>query len=449
MPCVPFALAPPRERAIDPRLVSRTVGVPETNERFRLVVVLLVAVLVDLGVRVYDLHDSDAYAVGGPPRARRRFRSGTFRARSERRSSTTSPGSSSRSQSASRWATIGSSCARYSTRRRSCSRSCGRSRPSPSSRPVFLFFDIGTPMIRFVIVYAAAWVDPREHAVRRPRSRSHAPRCREHIGRRACWRLARVTLPAALPSIVGLDQVGTDRAPVGVTAEYLTLTGGIGAHLQQKQNAGELPEMYAAVVLIAPFWAATINVVFRATGAARRLLGRGGAGRVALRSTLERVGRRFLGVVVFVGVLVICVGLRRAGSFLDAPGERRAGRRLARLAHQGLSRGRGGEPGGGSPSIRDRRGSWNSAIGPHGSPLAVRRARAARRAYARDSADRDPTSDTARPSPVSMLITPGVGLPARACAWCSAPPTVGSGSASTPRCCPSGLRPSAGYRRWP
>jgi len=154
--------------------------------------------------------------------------------------------------------------------------------PAVALIPVaYLFFDLGTPMIRFVIAYAAVWpilvntlygvhgVDRMHHDVARTSG----------VGRPG--RLVRVTLPAALPSIwTGIRVSAPIALLVGVTAEYLTLTGGIGAYLQQKQNAGELPEMYAAVVLTALLGYA-INVVLKATG--RRVVFWGGEERVAWR----------------------------------------------------------------------------------------------------------------------------------------------------------------------
>jgi NitT/TauT family transport system permease protein len=154
--------------------------------------------------------------------------------------------------------------------------------PAVALIPVaYLFFDLGTPMIRFVIAYAAVWpiLVNTLYGVRGGDRMFHDVARTSGVGRPG--RLVRVTLPAALPSIwTGIRVSAPIALLVGVTAEYLTLTGGIGAYLQQKQNAGELPEMYAAVVLTA-LLGYTINVVLRATG--RRVVFWAGEERVAWR----------------------------------------------------------------------------------------------------------------------------------------------------------------------
>ena len=154
--------------------------------------------------------------------------------------------------------------------------------PAVALIPVaYLFFDLGTPMIRFVIAYAVVWpiLVNTLYGVRGVDRMLHDVARTSGVGRPG--RLVRVTLPAALPSIwTGIRVSAPIALLVGVTAEYLTLTGGIGAYLQQKQNAGELPEMYAAVVLTAVL-GYTINVVLRVTG--RRVVFWGGEERVAWR----------------------------------------------------------------------------------------------------------------------------------------------------------------------
>jgi len=154
--------------------------------------------------------------------------------------------------------------------------------PAVALIPVaYLFFDLGTPMIRFVIAYAAVWpiLVNTLYGVRGGDRMLHDVARTSGVGRPG--RLARVTLPAALPSIwTGIRVSAPIALLVGVTAEYLTLTGGIGSYLQQKQNAGELPEMYAAVVLTAVLGYA-INVVLKATG--RRVMFWASEERVAWR----------------------------------------------------------------------------------------------------------------------------------------------------------------------
>jgi NitT/TauT family transport system permease protein len=138
--------------------------------------------------------------------------------------------------------------------------------PAVALIPVaFLFFDLGTPLIRFVIAYAAVWpiLINTLYGVRGADRLLLDVARTSGLGRGA--RLARVTVPAALPSIATGIRVSAPIAlVVGVTAEYLMLTGGIGSYMQQQQIAGRLPEMYAAILLTA-LLGYTINVLLRAT----------------------------------------------------------------------------------------------------------------------------------------------------------------------------------------
>jgi NitT/TauT family transport system permease protein len=138
--------------------------------------------------------------------------------------------------------------------------------PAVALIPVaFLFFDLGTPLIRFVIAYAAVWpiLINTLYGVRGSDRLLLDVARTSGVGR--VGRLLRVTLPAAAPSIASGIRVGAPIAlVVGVTAEYLLLTGGIGSYMQQQQNAGLLPEMYAAIVLTA-LLGYTINVALRAS----------------------------------------------------------------------------------------------------------------------------------------------------------------------------------------
>jgi NitT/TauT family transport system permease protein len=242
-------------------------------------VVVCVAVLAEVGIRVYDLHDS----VAAP--------SDTLRALVEELSSGTLSGE------------IGTTLERYlvgfalaiavgvtlgvvigSSRALLDASSVVievlRPIPALALIPVaYLFFDLGTPMIRFVIAYAALWpiLVNTLYGVRGTDRMLHDVARTSGVGR--VGSLVRVTLPAALPSIwTGIRVSAPIALLVGVTAEYLTLTGGIGSYLQEKENAGELPEMYAAVVLTA-LLGYTINVVLRATR--RRVVFWAGEERVA------------------------------------------------------------------------------------------------------------------------------------------------------------------------
>jgi ABC-type nitrate/sulfonate/bicarbonate transport system permease component len=72
-----------------------------------------------------------------------------------------------------------------------------------------------------------------------------------------------VTLPGAAPSIATGVRISASVALlVGVTAEFLAASDGIGAYMQRQQSAFQLPELYAAVVLVGLLGYA-VNVVLR------------------------------------------------------------------------------------------------------------------------------------------------------------------------------------------
>ena len=115
-----------------------------------------------------------------------------------------------------------------------------------------LFLGLGTPTIRFVVAYAAVWpiLVNTLYGVRGADRMLHDVARTSGVGR--AGRLVRVTLPAALPSIATGIRVSAPIALlVGVTAEWVTFSGGIGSYMRQQQDAFELPEMYAAIVLTA------------------------------------------------------------------------------------------------------------------------------------------------------------------------------------------------------
>lgn len=137
--------------------------------------------------------------------------------------------------------------------------------PAISLIPVALvFFGLGTSMYRFVVAYAVVWpifintlygvrgVDRMLHDVARTSG----------VG----WvgRLVRVTLPAALPSIAtGLRLGAAGALIVTVTTEFVQGTDGVGSYMERQQFAGNLDELYAAVVLTALLGYA-INLALRA-----------------------------------------------------------------------------------------------------------------------------------------------------------------------------------------
>jgi ABC-type nitrate/sulfonate/bicarbonate transport system permease component len=113
-----------------------------------------------------------------------------------------------------------------------------------------LAFGLGVPTVRFVVAYAAAWpiLLNTLYGVRGVDRMLHDVARTSGVGRTG--RLFRVTFPAALPSIATGIQVSAAIALiVCVTAEFFT-TGGVGAYMERQQTASQLPEMYAAVVLV-------------------------------------------------------------------------------------------------------------------------------------------------------------------------------------------------------
>ncbi len=101
-----------------------------------------------------------------------------------------------------------------------------------------------------MVAYAAAWpiLFNTLYGVRGVDRMLHDVARTSGVGRTG--RLFRVTLPAALPSIaMGIRVSAAIALLVCVTAEFFT-TGGVGAYMERQQIANQLPEMYAAVVLV-------------------------------------------------------------------------------------------------------------------------------------------------------------------------------------------------------
>ena len=136
--------------------------------------------------------------------------------------------------------------------------------PAVALIPVaILFFGVGVPTSRFVIAYAALWpvLINTLYGVRGSDRLLHD--VAKTSGVTSLGRLVRVTLPGALPSIATGVRVSASIALlVGVTAEFVTGTGGIGSYMQRQQLAFQLPELYAAVVLVGVL-GYVINVVLR------------------------------------------------------------------------------------------------------------------------------------------------------------------------------------------
>jgi len=128
-----------------------------------------------------------------------------------------------------------------------------------------LFFGVGVPMRRLLIAYGALWpiLINTLYGVRGTDQVLHDVAATSGVTR--VGRLVRVTLPAALPSIATGIRVSASLALlVGVTAEFVIGTEGIGSYMQRQQLAYQLPELYAAIVLVG-LLGYVINVGLRVT----------------------------------------------------------------------------------------------------------------------------------------------------------------------------------------
>jgi NitT/TauT family transport system permease protein len=124
--------------------------------------------------------------------------------------------------------------------------------PAVALIPLAIFyFGLGVPMRRFVIAYAAVWpilintlygVRGSDRILRDVASTS---------GTTWLGVLARVTFPAALPSIAtGIRVSAAVALQVGIAAEFLRGDDGIGSYMLMQQQAFNIPELYAAIVLV-------------------------------------------------------------------------------------------------------------------------------------------------------------------------------------------------------
>jgi ABC-type nitrate/sulfonate/bicarbonate transport system permease component len=243
--------------------------------------VVLLAVLVEAGVRSFDLDDS----VAAP--------SSAFRALGEGLSSGTLPGEigttlESYAQGLALaivvGVTLGVVVGSSRTLRDASSVVIEFLRPIPAVALIplaLLAFGFDTPMRLFVIAFGAVWpiLVNTIYGVRSGDRFLHD--VARTAGLSSAGRLVRVTLPAALPSIATGIRVSASLALlVCVTAEWVTGTGGLGSHMYEQQNALRLPEMYAAVILVGAL-GYLINLALRS--AERRLVFWVGEERMAVR----------------------------------------------------------------------------------------------------------------------------------------------------------------------
>ena len=128
-----------------------------------------------------------------------------------------------------------------------------------------VWFGLGTPMLRFVVAYAAVW-PILVHTVYGIRG---VDRVLYDVaatsGVTGVARVARVSVPAALPGIAtGIRVSAAIALVVCVTAEFFFGTRGIGSYMQDQQAAYRIPELYAAV-LLAGLIGLAIDAVLRRT----------------------------------------------------------------------------------------------------------------------------------------------------------------------------------------
>lgn len=123
--------------------------------------------------------------------------------------------------------------------------------PAVALIPLAVFwFGLGVPMLRFLVAYAAVWpiLVHTVYGVRGVDRTLYDVAATSGVTGAA--RVVRVTVPAALPSIVTAIRVSAALAlVVCVTAEYFVGTEGIGHAMQAYGAAYRLPELYAAAAL--------------------------------------------------------------------------------------------------------------------------------------------------------------------------------------------------------
>ncbi len=129
---------------------------------------------------------------------------------------------------------------------------------------ILFFGPFGIAAHRFVVAFAAVWpiLINTIYGVRGADRMLYDVARTSGVGR--AGRLVRVTLPAALPSIaIGIRISAAIALVVCVTAEFVTGAGGVGDYMEDQRAALKLPELYAAVVLVSLIGFA-VNVGLRA-----------------------------------------------------------------------------------------------------------------------------------------------------------------------------------------
>jgi ABC-type nitrate/sulfonate/bicarbonate transport system permease component len=122
--------------------------------------------------------------------------------------------------------------------------------PAVAIIPIVVFY-AGLDTARYAVAFGAVWpiLVHTIYGVRAGDSLLHD--VARTSGSSRVGRFARVTVPAALPSIATGVRVSASLALlVCVTAEWVVRSGGLGSYMEQQQSATQLPEMYAAIVVV-------------------------------------------------------------------------------------------------------------------------------------------------------------------------------------------------------
>lgn len=123
--------------------------------------------------------------------------------------------------------------------------------PAVALVPLAIFwFGTGTPTIRFLVAYAALW-PILVHTIYGVRGIDRMLYdVAATFGVTGAARVTRISLPAALPTIVTGMRISAALAlVVCVTAEYFVGSQGVGDYLNDHRVAYRLPELYAAAAL--------------------------------------------------------------------------------------------------------------------------------------------------------------------------------------------------------